>query len=85
MKIDGYLGFRIGDVVLDLAELTVGTATIKDFQLVASEWANGPTVLAVMEQGAQRYVIQLKKVRPVSAEPVDDDGENIVHLRPGGR
>ncbi|WP_448190456.1 hypothetical protein [Azospirillum sp. sgz301742] len=81
MKIEGYLGFCVGDVVLDLAELTVGTATIKEFHLVPSQWSNGPTAIAVMENGAERYVIQLKKVRRVADTTGEDDDESkIVHL-----
>ncbi len=81
MKIEGYLGFRVGDVVLDLAELTVGTATIKEFHLVPCQWSNGQTAIAVMENGAERYVIQLKKVRPVSEGTGEDNDESkIVHL-----
>ena len=81
MKIDEYLGFRVGDVVLDLVELTVGTAKIKELHLVPSDWATGPTAVAVMENGAERYVIQLKKVRPAVAEPES----KVVHLRRDAR
>lgn len=63
MKIEEYLGFRAGDVVLDLAELSAGTARIKEFHLVPSDWGAGPTAVAIMENGAERFVIQLKKVR----------------------
>ena len=75
MKIEGYLGFRVGDVVLDLAELTVGTATIKEFHLVPSQWSNGPTAIAVMENGAERYVIQLKKVLAIPERTGEDEDE----------
>ena len=80
MKIEGYLGFRVGDVVLDLAELAVGTATIKEFHLVPSQWSNGPTAIAVMENGAERYVIQLKKVRRFTEGTGEDDDSKVVHL-----
>ena len=73
MKIEGYLGFRVGDVVLDLAELTVGTATIKEFHLVPCQWSNGQTAIAVMENGAERYVIQLKKILPIPERTGEDD------------
>ncbi|HYG91587.1 MAG TPA: hypothetical protein VD978_35655 [Azospirillum sp.] len=82
MTIEGYLGFRVGDVVLDVAELTAGTATIKEFHLVPSHWSNGPTAIAVMENGAERYVIQLKKVLSIASptrEDEDDTG-NVVKL-----
>ncbi|HYG87650.1 MAG TPA: hypothetical protein VD978_15430 [Azospirillum sp.] len=85
MTIEEYLGFHIGDVVLDLAELTVGTATIKEFYLAPSDWGAGPTAIAVMENGAERYVIQLKKVRPTLAELPEEPEEKVVPLRPGGR
>lgn len=62
MKIEEYLGFRVGDVVLDLLELTAGTARIKEFHVVPDEYI-GLTVVAVMENGAERLVTQLKKVR----------------------
>lgn len=82
MTIEGYLGFRVGDVVLDLAELTVGTATIKEFHLVPCQWSNGPTAIAVMENGAERYVIQLKKVLPSTGRTGEDedDESNVVKL-----
>jgi hypothetical protein len=64
MTIEQYLGFRIGDEVLDAAELTAGTARIKEFHVVPDEVSFGMTVVAVMENGAERVVTQLKKVRP---------------------
>ncbi|WP_175429921.1 hypothetical protein [Azospirillum argentinense] len=74
MIVDEYLGFRAGDEVLDLAELTAGTARIKELHLVPSDWANGPTVIAVMVNGAERYVIQLKKVHAHGAEEPEGGG-----------
>ncbi|HYG84942.1 MAG TPA: hypothetical protein VD978_01655 [Azospirillum sp.] len=62
MKIDEYLGFRIGDVVPDLLERTAGTAKIKNFHVGPDECI-GLTVIAVMGNGAERLVTQLKKVR----------------------
>lgn len=62
--LDAYLGFRVGDVVLDLAELTAGTARIKEFQIVAGNQFYDMAVVAVMETGAERFVTQLKRVRP---------------------
>lgn len=81
MIVDEYLGFRAGDEVLDLAELTAGTARIKELHLVPSDWANGPTVIAVMVNGAERYVIQLKKVHAHGAEVPDARGRRVVPLR----
>lgn len=81
MIVDEYLGFRAGDEVLDLAELTAGTARIKELHLVPSDWANGPTVIAVMVNGAERYVIQLKKVHAHGAEEPDARGRRVVPLR----
>lgn len=88
MAIEGYLGFRVGDVVLDLAELAAGTATIKEFHLVPSHWSNGPTAIAVMENGAERYVIQLKKVlvHPHRTHDEQDDSTGkVVALNRGAR
>jgi hypothetical protein len=65
--LDAYLGFRVGDVVLDLAELTAGTARIKEFQIVAGNQFYDMAVVAVMETGAERFVTQLKRVRPADA------------------
>jgi hypothetical protein len=62
MAITEYLGFRIGDFVLDAAELTAGTARIKSFEIVPDGFATA--VVAIMENGAERFVTQLKKVRP---------------------
>lgn len=59
-EITEFLGFRIGDTVLDLAEITVGSAKIKGFRM-----DEGRYVLAVMENDSERYVVQLKKVHPV--------------------
>ena len=42
-EITEFLGFRIGDTVLDLAEITVGSAKINGFRM-----AEGRYVLAVM-------------------------------------
>ncbi len=83
MIVDEYLGFRAGDEVLDLAELTAGTARIKELHLVPSDWANGPTVIAVMVNGAERYVIQLKKVHSPAAQEPDGRGRRVVPLRRG--
>ncbi|AWK89890.1 hypothetical protein [Azospirillum thermophilum] len=82
MKIDAYLGFRIGDVVLDGAELTAGTAKIKEIHLVPSDWAHGLTAIAVMENGAERFIVQLKKVHPTAERAVEN---NILPLRHGAR
>lgn len=68
MLIDAYLGFRVGDVVLDRAELAAGTATIKEIRVVPCDWAHGLTGIAVMENGAERFIVQLKKVRPTEEE-----------------
>ena len=78
MMIEQYLGFRVGDEVLDAAELTAGTARIKEFHVVPDELSFGMTVVAVMENGAERVVTQLKKVRPDLPEQ-----QNVVAL--GGR
>jgi hypothetical protein len=78
MTMEQYLGFRIGDEVLDAAELTAGTARIKEFRIVPDELSFGMTVVAVMENGAERFVTQLKKVRPDLPEQ-----QNVVAL--GGR
>ncbi|MDQ2106711.1 hypothetical protein [Azospirillum isscasi] len=83
MIVDEYLGFRAGDEVLDLAELTAGTARIKELHLVPSDWANGPTVIAVMANGAERYVIQLKKVHDHAAKEPEGRGHRVVPLRRG--
>lgn len=69
--LDAYLGFRVGDVVLDLAELTAGTATIKEFRIVAGNQFNDMAVVAIMETGAERFVTQLKTVRPTDAPDAD--------------
>ena len=61
MQIKEYLGFRGGDEVLDAAELTAGTARIKEIHLVSDD--AGLAAVAIMENGAERYVTQLKKVR----------------------
>lgn len=61
MAITEYLGFRVGDHVLDAAELTAGTARIKSFEIVPDGFATA--VIAIMENGAERFVTQLKKVR----------------------
>lgn len=61
MAITEYLGFRVGDLVLDAAELTAGTARIKSFEIVPDGFATA--VVAVMENGAERFVTQLKKVQ----------------------
>jgi hypothetical protein len=76
MTIEQYLGFRIGDEVLDAAELTAGTARIKEFHVVPDEVSFGMTVVAVMENGAERVVTQLKKVRP---DP--EEQQKVVALR----
>lgn len=81
MIVDEYLGFRAGDEVLDLAELTAGTARIKELHLVPCDWANGPTVIAVMVNGAERYVIQLKKVHAHGADEPEGRGRRVVPLR----
>lgn len=60
MKVDEYLGFRKGDEVLDAAELTAGTARIKEIHIVPDDM--GLAAIAVMENGAERYITQLKKV-----------------------
>lgn len=60
MALTEYLGFRVGDHVLDAAELTAGTARIKSFEIVPDGFATA--VLAIMENGAERFVTQLKKV-----------------------
>jgi hypothetical protein len=62
MAITEYLGFSIGDHVLDAAELTAGTARIKAFEIVPDGFATA--VVAIMENGAERFVTQLKKVQP---------------------
>lgn len=82
MPIDAYLGFRVGDTVLDRAELAAGTATIKEFVMVPCDWAHGLTAIAVMENGAERFVVQLKKVRPTADEAAED---NVRPLRRGAR
>ncbi|MBB3267855.1 hypothetical protein JJL56_18190 [Azospirillum sp. YIM DDC1] len=81
MIVDEYLGFRAGDEVLDLAELTAGTARIKELHLVPSDWANGPTVIAVMVNGAERYVIQLKKVQIHAAKEPETRNRRVIPLR----
>jgi len=60
MALTEYLGFRVGDHVLDAAELTAGTARIKSFEIVPDGFATA--VVAIMENGAERFVTQLKKV-----------------------
>jgi hypothetical protein len=70
MAITEYLGFRVGDYVLDAAELTAGTARIKAFEMVPDGFATA--VVAIMENGAERFVTQLKKAPP--PEP----GERVV-------
>lgn len=72
MAIAEYLGFRVGDLVLDAAELTAGTARIKSFEIVPDGFATA--VVAVMENGAERFVTQLKKVQP------DDREEKVVSI-----
>ncbi|HYH18332.1 MAG TPA: hypothetical protein VD995_06905 [Azospirillum sp.] len=67
--LDAYLGFRVGDVVLDLAELTAGTATIKEFRIVAGNQFYDMAVVAIMETGAERFVTQLKTVRRANDTP----------------
>ncbi|SMH33432.1 hypothetical protein [Azospirillum agricola] len=79
MLIDAYLGFRVGDVVLDRAELAAGTATIKEIHVVPCDWAHGLTGIAVMENGAERFVVQLKKVRPT--EEAEESESNVRPLR----
>lgn len=81
MIITEYLGFRAGDEVLDLAELTAGTARIKEFHVVPDDWSNGLTVLAIMENGAERYVTQLKKVPRAAPE----GGSSVVEIGPRRR
>ncbi|MCW2243000.1 hypothetical protein [Azospirillum canadense] len=66
MQVDEYLGFRKGDEVLDAAELTAGTARIKEIHIVPDDM--GLAAIAVMENGAERYITQLKKVSRRSAE-----------------
>jgi len=73
MRIDEYLGFRAGDEVLDLMELTAGTARIKELHVTSDEYL-GLTVVAIMENGAERYVTQLKKVRP------SETADNVTRL-----
>ncbi len=85
MRVEEYLGFHVGDVVLDLAELTVGTATIKEFHLAPSDWGAGPTAVAIMENGAERYVIQLKKVPPPLVRLPDEPEDLDIHRRLKGR
>ena len=75
MKVDEYLGFRKGDEVLDAAELTAGTARIKEIHIVPDDM--GLAAIAVMENGAERYITQLKKVgRPAS----DSRPDNVTRL-----
>ncbi|WP_193353760.1 hypothetical protein [Azospirillum lipoferum] len=65
-------------MVLDRAELAAGTATIKEIHVVPCDWAHGLTGIAVMENGAERFIVQLKKVRPT--EEVETES-NIRPLR----
>ncbi|WP_448204272.1 hypothetical protein [Azospirillum sp. sgz302134] len=71
MQLDSYLGFRPGDEVLDAAELTAGTARIKAIHLVNDDL--GLAAIAVMENGAERYVVQLKKVPRIDREARTDN------------
>jgi len=74
--IEQYLGFCVGDEVLDAAELTAGMARIKEFRIVPDELSFSMTVVAIMENGAERAVTQLMKVRPNPPEQ-----EKVVPLR----
>jgi len=75
MQLDEYLGFRPGDEVLDAAELTAGTARIKEIHLVPDDM--GLAAIAVMENGAERYIIQLKKA---GRAPREDRTDNVTAL-----
>ncbi|WP_207460921.1 hypothetical protein [Azospirillum sp. SYSU D00513] len=76
MQINEYLGFRKGDEVLDAAELTAGTARIKEIHLAFDDM--GLAAVAIMENGAERYITQLKKVR--SAPQADGRPNNVTAL-----
>lgn len=76
--LDAYLGFRVGDVVLDLAELTAGTATIKEFRIVAGNQFYDMAVVAIMETGAERFVTQLKTVRRAGETPESEAADTAV-------
>ncbi len=47
--------------------------------VVPCDWAHGLTGIAVMENGAERFIVQLKKVRPTEASETETNVRPLRH------